>query len=251
MKITIITAAYNSGATLQQAIDSVRHQSYKNIEHLIVDGNSTDGSLDLIKANQHPGLRYISEPDRGLYDALNKGIEMATGDVIGFLHADDVFAGPEVLLAIAEVFKYYDTDSCYGNLVYVKKNDLSRVVRVWKSGKYSPKKMQRGWMPPHPTFYARRAVYQRFGSFNLKYHISSDYECLLRLLGKHRINTFYLPMVFVKMRLGGTSNKSFRNILKKSFEDIRAMRENNLNFIPAILYKNLSKVNQFVQSSAT
>ena len=246
MKISIITITYNSADTLSDTIESVLSQNHTDIEYIIVDGKSTDGTLDVIKSYGRYVTKYISEPDKGLYDALNKGISMATGDIIGFVHSDDVLAGKDVLQTIAETFETYQTDSVYGDLVYVDRLDPFKVIRYWRSGKYDRNKMARGWMPPHPTFYVRREVYQRYGGFDTSYRISSDYDFMLRMLHKHRITSVYIPMILVKMRVGGESNRSLRNIMRKIREDIRTMRTNDLNYIPGILNKNLSKVRQFI-----
>jgi len=251
MKISIITVTYNCVSTIKQTIESVLGQTYQDIEYLIVDGGSTDGTVDIIRSFDQSFLNYISEPDQGIYDALNKGIKMATGDVVGFMHADDVFAGKDIIQLIAEVFQTYNPDSCYGDLIYVNKKNTEKVVRVWKPGKYNAEKMKIGWMPPHPTFYLKREIYEKFGGFNLDYKISSDYDLLLRFLNQEQISTFYLPVLMVKMRIGGTSNRSLGNIIKKTTEDIRAMRSNGLNFFPAIIGKNFSKLNQFFINTNT
>jgi len=248
MKISIITVSYNSTNTISHTIESVLNQTYKNVEYIIVDGGSTDGTTDIIQSFGENFLTYISEPDKGIYDALNKGLRMAKGDVIGFLHADDVFAGTDVLQSIAEVFQTYNPDSCYGDLAYVKKGNIEKAIRLWRPGKYKEAKMKSGWMPPHPTFYLKRSLYEKFGGFNLDYKISSDYDLLLRLLGKKKISTFYLPILMVKMRVGGTSNRSLKNIIHKTVEDIKVMKANGFNYLPAIIGKNFSKLNQFFVS---
>lgn len=248
MKISIITITYNSEDTLRDTIDSVLSQSYSNIEYVIIDGNSKDKTMEIIRSYGNKIHKVISEPDKGLYDALNKGLRIASGDVVGFLHSDDVFASNNVIKTITEVFESYNVDSMYGDLIYVNKTDMNNIVRLWRAGKFKIKKMLFGWMPPHPTFYVKREIYEKYGGFNLSYKIAADYENMLRLLVRNRISTFYLPMFIVKMRLGGESNRSFLNIIKKSTEDVKAIKNNGfiLHLIPALFFKNFSKIKQYI-----
>lgn len=245
MKISVITATFNSSNTINDALDSVAHQSYLDVEHLIIDGNSTDGTQDIVRNHPNPKIYLRSEPDDGIYDALNKGILYSTGDVIGFLHADDLFENSEILEKIADVFSDPNVDAVYGDLVYVQQDDIKRVVRYWRSGGYSKNSFRWGWMLPHPTFYVRRHIYEKFGSFNTKYAISADYDSILRLLIKGKVNATYIPEVLIRMRLGGISNRSLRSILHKSFEDLKIVQENGVGFVLTVLLKNLSKVSQF------
>ncbi len=245
MKISIITITYNSESTIRDTIESVLSQSHCNMEYIIVDGNSKDKTMEIVNSYSDRIDTIISEPDKGLYDALNKGIENATGEVVGFMHSDDVFASKNIVKTILEVFETYDVDSFYGDLVYVDKNDINNVIRLWRAGKFTVKKMLHGWMPPHPTFYVKREVYKKF---DLSFRIAADYENMLRLLVVNKISTFYVPMLIVKMRLGGESNRSFGNIVKKSKEDIKAIKKNGLlakSFF-AIINKNLSKFKQYL-----
>jgi len=246
MKISIITITYNSEATLKDTIGSVLGQSYPDIEYIIVDGKSKDKTCDIIRSYGDRITRFVSEPDNGLYDALNKGIRMATGDVVGFLHSDDIYASADTVKLIAEAFRRFDTDAVYGDLVYVDQQDTRKVIRFWRAGKCSRRKVLTGWMPPHPTFYVKRKVYEQYGGFDTSYRISADYESILRFLVKHRISTFYIPLVLVRMRVGGESNKSVKNIIRKSREDLRAMRSNGLISIAALFTKNASKFKQFI-----
>lgn len=245
MKITVITATWNSAATIASALESVSRQDYPDIEHLIIDGGSRDGTLAVIDRYQRPGLRVISEPDRGIYDALNKGLRLATGDVIGFMHSDDVFANDVVLSDVAEKFQQLDADLVYGDLAYVGKDDLEQVIRLWHSGEYSLKKMKMGWMPPHPTVYMKRERYESFGGFDQSYKIAADYEAMLRYLLRDDMRVGYLSEVLVKMRVGGASNRSLKNILLKSREDVRAMRAHGISWPKALIWKNFSKIPQF------
>ena len=244
MKITVITAVYNNHATIVDAIDSMLAQSHPDVELIVIDGGSTDGTLEVLQAYADNITVLISEPDRGIYDALNKGLVHVTGEVVGFLHSDDVFADAQVLARIAGVFSASGVDAVYGDLEYVKKSAPELVVRYWKSGEYSADKLRHGWMPPHPTFYVRRAVYQRLGGFDLSYRIAADYDCMLRFLA-NGIQVAYLPQVLVKMRLGGASNKSLKNIWLKSREDLRALRQNRVGGLGTLLGKNFSKLPQF------
>ena len=246
MKVSIITIAYNSGKSIADAIDSVLGQTYPNIEYIVVDGQSKDDTMDIVKSFGTRITKHISEPDKGIYDALNKGIRLAGGDVVGFLHSDDIFAGPDVIADAVALFSEKQTDSIYGDLQYVYKNDTSRVFRNWKAGSFSMQKLRFGWMPPHPTFYVKKQVYDQYGLFNTDFRIAADYENMLRFLGKHRISTAYLPRVMVKMRVGGASNRSLKNIIQKSSEDLRAMRINNFGNIITLAGKNFRKLNQFL-----
>jgi glycosyltransferase len=249
MKISLITVTYNSESTIAETIDSVLGQNYSDLEYIIVDGKSTDRTTEIITSFKDGITKFISEPDSGLYDALNKGISMATGDIIGFIHSDDQLAGNDILQAVGEAFETFGTDSIYGDLVYVDKNDPLKVVRHWISGNYDRKKIAKGWMPPHPTFYVKREIYMKYGGFDTSYRISADYDFMVRMLHKNGISAKYIPIIMVKMRLGGESNRSVGNIFKKTREDIRSMRSNGLHFIPGILRKNLSKLGQLIPSA--
>lgn len=251
MKISIITAVFNNRPFIESCIRSVRAQSYPGMEYLIIDGGSTDGTLDVIsRLTPHARLpaRVISEPDRGIYDALNKGIRMASGDVIGFLHVDDLFASERVVETVAGCFETHGVDSCYGDLLYVDKDDTNKIIRYWKSRPYERGLLRTGWMPPHPTFFVRREVYGEYGSFNTTFKIASDYELMMRFLGKHGISTRYIPEVLIKMRVGGASNRSIGNLIRKSFEDYKAMKMHDIGGLGTLFRKNLSKIPQFFVS---
>lgn len=246
MKISVISVVYNNARYIGDCIESVAGQSYRDLEHIVVDGGSTDGTLDVIEKHRESVTKWVSEPDDGLYSAMNKGIGMATGDVVGFLHSDDYYAGRDVIEKVAGVFTEREVDSLYGDLVYITKGG-DRVIRYWKSGDYRKGMVNWGWMPPHPTFFVKREVYGRYGGFNTNLKVAADYDLILRFLGKHGISTHYLPEVLIKMRIGGNSNKSIKNIIRKSREDYRAMKENGLPLpVAALFYKNLSKLRQFI-----
>lgn len=246
MKISIITITYNSEKTLRDTIESVLSQSYPDIEYIVVDGLSKDTTCDIVRSYGNRITKFVSEKDHGLYDALNKGIKLASGDVVGFLHSDDLYASTESVKLIAEAFIKFKVDSVYGDLVYVDQADTSKIIRFWRSRKFTRSGMLRGWMPPHPTFYMKRELYEKFGYFNTTFRISADYESMLRYLVKNNASTFYIPLILIRMRVGGESNKSLKNIIRKSREDIRAMRINGLISFRALFNKNASKFKQFV-----
>ena len=214
MKISIITATCNSEKTIIDTIKSINAQDYSNIEHIVIDGCSSDQTVDLIYKYDKRLTTLISEKDAGIYDALNKGISLATGEVIGFLHSDDEYANDQVLSMIAQKFSCKSIDAIYGDLNYVSKLDTTRIIRRWIGGDYNIKKFKNGWMPAHPTFYARRKHYDSKRNFNLNFKISADYDLMLRLLWKKKIKACYIPEVLVKMRVGGKSNRSLKNIFK-------------------------------------
>jgi glycosyltransferase len=250
LHLSVITAVFNRAATLGEALRSVREQQCPNIEHIVIDGGSTDGTLEVLDAHKAGIAKIISEPDGGLYDALNKGIRHASGDVVGFMHADDQFASPMALARIARAFEDPAVGAVYGDLVYVKKNDVSQVVRYWRAGQYQRAHLTQGWMPPHPTFYVRKDIYSRLGAFDTRYRIAADYENMLRILWRGRVQAAYIPEVLVRMRLGGVSNLSLYNMLHKSREDYAAMRQNGIGGLQALLLKNVTKLPQFVTRAA-
>jgi glycosyltransferase involved in cell wall biosynthesis len=251
LHISVISAVLNRAATLGDSLRSVHSQRWPDVEHIVIDGGSTDGSLAILDQHKSRISKIVSEPDGGLYDALNKGLRHASGDVIGFMHADDEFATPQALTRVAAAFEDPDVGAVYGDLVYVRKHDVSRVVRYWRAGHYERAQLMQGWMPPHPTFYARREVYSRFGGFDTRYRIAADYENMLRILWRGRIKAVYIPEVLVRMRLGGVSNASIFNMLHKSREDYSAMRENGIGGLQALVLKNVTKLPQFVMRMAS
>lgn len=243
MKVSVITAVFNGAKTIQDCIKSVSGQIYPNIEHIIIDGGSTDGTLEVIKRYTEKRVNIVSEPDNGIYDALNKGIRQASGEVIGLLYSDDFYAHDRVIEKVADIFMKYNIDSCYGDLQYVDKNNPDKVIRYWKSSQYRHGKFKYGWMPPHSTFFVKKEIYNKYGYFNTNFKIAADYELMLRFLEKHKISTYYTPEVFIKMRIGGTSNRNIKNLIIKSNEDYRAWKVNNLNGgFYTILLKNLCKI---------
>tara|TARA_B100001057_G_scaffold422973_1_gene444817 strand:+ start:1001 stop:1762 length:762 start_codon:yes stop_codon:yes gene_type:complete len=246
MKVTVVTAVYNRVATIGDAMISVQAQSHDAIEHIIQDGGSTDGTLDVIRRAASADTQIVSEHDDGIYDAINRGIARATGDVIGLMHSDDFFADDQVLEKVAKAFATHDVDGVYGDLQYVAASDPTRVVRHWRSGAYRPALLKRGWMPPHPTLYLRREVFDRHGLYDTSLRIAADYDAMLRYLGQGQIRLCYIPEVLVKMRLGGESNRSLGRIILKSREDLRALRNNGVGGIATLAAKNLSKLEQLI-----
>ena len=231
-------------------LNSIAQQTYPSRQHIVVDGGSNDGTLELLNLHSEQISNLVSEPDQGIYDALNKGIRLSTGEVIGFLHADDLYENENVLAEVAAAFQNPAVSAVYGDLQYVKKENIFHVVRQWNSCTFSTQRLARGWMPPHPTLYVRRECYEKIGGFNLKYQISADYFSILQLFGIPNFKTIYLPRVLVKMRVGGISNRSLRTIFRKSLEDWDALRRSGWSIIDALTalaWKNLSKISQFFQ----
>lgn len=249
MKISVITAVRNNGDTIAAALDSVLAQTHPDIELIVVDGASTDGTLHVLQQYRPQLAVLVSEPDLGIYDALNKGLARASGEVIGFLHADDLLADSGVLARIATAFAA-GADGVYGDLLYVSKPDPSRVVRYWRSQPFSPDLPGTGWMPAHPTLYLRRSVYQRHGNFDTRFRIAADYDFMLRVLTDPTLQLYYEPSVLVRMRVGGVSNRSLRNMLRKSREDWQALRKNRVGGLWTLVRKNLSKLPQFFSKPA-
>lgn len=251
MKVSIITATYNSAASVESSLDSVFSQNHADIECIIIDGASTDDTLSIIAAFQkkHTNIKVISEADQGIYDALNKGVKIATGDLIGFVHSDDMLASPYIISELVMVLKKNQASGIYGDLQYVSKLDTSKVIRYWKSGIFSKSLLKKGWMPPHPALFLKKEVYQKYGNFNLNYKIAADYDFMLRVLKDIDFTISYFPKVIVKMRIGGASNKSLKNIIQKIKEDYRAITSNKIGNWRTLILKNSSKIKQFFQTS--
>ena len=248
MKITIITVSYNAAKTIGDTLRSVREQSYQQIEHIVIDGGSTDQTLDIVAAEGTHVAKVVSEKDEGLYDAMNKGLALATGDVVGFLNSDDVFANADVLTAVAQAMVEPSTDACYGDLVYVAPDDTRKVIRYWRSREYERGLFERGWVPAHPTFYARRELYERFGGFDLRLGLAADFDVLLRLIGVHGITTTYIPHVLVRMRLGGASNESLPSVIRQNVDIARAFRKYGWKVgMKPFVFKMMLRISQFVR----
>ena len=245
IKISVITAVYNRETTVADTIRSVQRQTHVDVNHVIQDGGSTDGTLDAVRSFDDPRTDLLSSRDSGIYDAINRGMERATGDVIGLMHSDDVFASDTILERVAKTFEDPDIDCVYGDLQYVAADDTSRVIRHWASGPYQRSLLKKGWMPPHPTFYMRRSVLERFGNYDTSYQIAADYDAMLRWLWTGGIRAAYIPEVMVKMRVGGESNRSLSRILQKSREDLRALKKNGIGGPGVLAMKNVRKIRQF------
>ncbi len=245
MRVSIITASFNNEKTIKKTLESVKNQKYKEIEHIIIDGNSTDNTIKIAKKYKHID-KIISEKDKGIYYALNKGIQISTGEIIGFLHADDFLANNSIIEKIISVFKNKITDAVYGDLEYVSSNSANKIIRYWKSNQFTEGMLEKGWMPPHPTLYVKKRLYTETGLFNTDYKISADYDFMLRIFSK-KINSEYLPEVIVKMRIGGVSNRNLKTIIQKSKEDLRAIKHNKIGGILCLLKKNTSKISQFLK----
>lgn len=246
MKISIITATYNSASTVADTLKSIAAQDYPDIEHIIVDGLSKDNTLELVKKYPHVA-KVVSEKDKGIYDAMNKGIQLTTGDVVGILNSDDLYTHAQVLTNVMNLFADPQVDAVYGDLQYVSQTNIGKIVRTWRSGEYKRSKFYFGWMPPHPSFFVRKKVYDQYGLFNLSLKTAADYEIMLRFLFRHQLNARYLPEVLVKMRTGGASNASLMRRWKANREDKKAWQINSLRprFFTLAL-KPLRKINQFI-----
>ncbi len=246
VRVSIITVTFNSSSTIADTLESVRTQTYNNIEHIIIDGNSKDSTADIVKSYPHVS-KFICEKDMGIYDAMNKGIKLATGDIIGILNSDDFYASNDIISKVVRVFENTQEKTLYGDLQYVHPDHLNRITRKWVSGNFSRMNFQYGWMPPHPCFFVRREVYEKVGHFCLLFKSAADYEMMLRILFKYRFNAVYLPEVLVKMRSGGISNSSLKKRLRANKEDRLAWKFNGLRPYFFTLYlKPLRKIRQFI-----
>ena len=246
MKVSLITVCYNAGPVLAETLDSVLAQSHKDIEMIVVDGASTDGTVDILARYSERLDHCISEPDKGIYDAMNKGLKLATGDVIGFVNAGDLLMTPEVILQVVAAFEGAPVDAVYGDIIMVDENDITQVKRTWRSGGYDRERFRQGWMPPHIATFIRKSVYDTYGHFNTDLRIAADYEILFRFLYKHRIPTTHLPEILVRFRLGGMSNGSVKHVLKANTEVRRSWGLNGFQAPPLLVTRKLwSKVMQF------
>lgn len=248
MKISVITVCFNSAGTIADALRSVAAQTHPDIEHIVVDGASRDDTLRVISAHSASVSKLVSEPDAGIYDAMNKGIALATGDYVGFLNADDMLASPSALAALAAAASDAGgADAVYGDLSYVGQDRTDRVIRHWKSGAFRRSRLGFGWMPPHPTFYVKRSTLENFGGFDLRFKIAADYDFMLRCLSRPGVCVAYVPEVIVRMRMGGASNRSLKALLQKSREDLTALRNNRIGGAATLFCKNARKLPQFVR----
>ncbi len=246
MRVSIITAVYNNRDEIGVCIKSVQSQTYHDIEHIVVDGGSTDGTMEVVRSYSDSISVIVSEKDEGLYDALNKGVCVATGDVVGFLHSDDIYSSLDVIEEVCRQFIDETTDAVYGDLHYVGKNNPETVVRYWRSSVFRRKAIKNGWMPPHPTLFVKQKFFKQLGGFDLNYKIAADYDWMLRFFSLADLNIKYIAKVLVRMRVGGESNKSISNIILKSREDYRAIRQNRAGNVFTLVGKNISKISQFI-----
>lgn len=248
MKISIITATYNSSATIEDCITSIHNQSHFDIEQIIIDGASKDNTLDLIRSLPNRVDKIVSEPDNGIYDAMNKGIQLATGEIVGILNSDDLYYSEEILSSVNDAFNDSNVDCVYGDLFYVNCVNTNRIVRKWSTGEYRENGFTKGWHPAHPTFFVRKEVYEKYGLFNLDFTLAADFEIMLRFLDKYKLNSKYLAQSMVRMRLGGASNGSLKSIITQNKECIDAFRINNIKISPFYtLYRLLPKLLQFIK----
>ena len=246
MKISIITVCYNAEKTIRETLESVASQNYPEFEHIIVDGGSSDGTLEIVREFEKGISKIISERDNGIYYAMNKGLLHASGDVVGFLNADDAYASNNVLEQISSAFKNHAVESCYADLQYVNSSDPDKILRNWKAGSFDSKKFLNGWMPPHPTFYCRRELFEKYGQFNTQFSISADYELMLRFLYKNGCSSVYVPKLWIKMKVGGASNQSIKNRIKANNEDRMAWKVNGLKMRAHTTFlKPIRKIAQF------
>jgi len=246
MKVSVVTVTYNSAETIEETIKSVISQNYKNLEYIIIDGQSKDNTLNIVNIYKETIALVVSEKDLGIYDAINKGIKKATGDIIVALNSDDMYASNDIISKVVELFKSTNADAVYGDLNYVDRFNTSKIIRKWKSGNYKKGQFLKGWMPPHPTFFVRNYCYEKYGIFNLSLKSAADYELMLRFIHKHQIKVAYLPQLVVNMRAGGQSNVSFKNRYKANKEDRKAWEMNGLKpGVFTLLRKPLSKIKQY------
>lgn len=246
--ISVVTVCFNSEAHIADALRSVDTQTWPNLEHIVIDGASTDGTLHILEAHRREGRHVLSGPDGGIYDAMNKGLALASGDVVGFLNADDMLASPGAVATIAAAAASEDVGAVCGDLVYIRQDRPDAVLRYWRCGPFSTSRLRFGWMPPHPTFYVRRSLLAQVGGFDTRMRIAADYDFMLRCLSKPDLCVAYVPQVLVKMRMGGASNRSLQAMLRKSREDLEALRRNRVGGVLTLMCKNLRKLPQFLGS---
>jgi len=246
MKVSIITVCFNSADTIEDTIKSVLSQDYKDIEYIVVDGGSMDGTLGVMSKYNDRITKVISEPDEGIYDAMNKGIKAAKGDIIAFLNADDFYSNGKVVTEIANFIKTSSLDATYGDLVYVNKKSPEKIVRYWRTGEYTNNAFMKGWVIPHPTFFCKKEIFKKYGGFNVDFKIAADFELFIRFIERYNIKTGYLPKVIVKMRSGGKANR-LKGIIRGNIEIMKSFRLNNIRLSPFFfLMKLCTKVRQFV-----
>jgi len=246
MKISIITATFNSQDFILSNINSIKNQTYKNFEHLIIDNKSSDKTLELLK-NQNYNIKVYSSKDAGIYDAFNKGIKKASGEIISIINSDDLYADKKILDKVVEIFKKKNVGIIYGNLKYVKRNNIKNIVRFWKSNKYKVNSFKMGWSPPHPTVFVKKEYYKKFGTFKKKHGTCADLELLYRFIERKKIKSYHLDKTLVLMRLGGVSNNNLFTILKQNLQILKILKINNnlLSILKFLVYKIHNRIKQF------
>jgi glycosyltransferase involved in cell wall biosynthesis len=248
MKVSIITVCFNSEKYIRTAIESVISQTYQEIEYIIIDGGSIDGTIDIIKSYGGKISKFISEPDSGIYDAMNKGIKMATGDIVGVVNSDDLLAQNTSIEMVVDAFKNNSVDSVYSDIFYVKRDDTNSIVRYWQTGLFRPDLLKKGWHPAHVAFYVKRNIFDKYGLLDPDFHIAADFEIIIRFLGRYKISSYYLHHVLAKMRLGGVSSRNLKNIYMGNKECMRAFHKNNIEVSDLYpVYRLMSKIFQYVK----
>ena len=248
MKVTIITAVRNAEGTIGSALNSVQRQTHPDIEHIVVDGLSTDGTMEVVRRHGAHVAKVVSERDSGIYDAFNKGLRLATGEIVAFLNADDMYAAPDIVQAVVDTFEHSRASAVFGDVEFVRPEEPDRVVRHYSSERFSPKRLRYGWMPAHPSLFLRRRLLEQFGGFDASYRIAGDFELVARLFGRERIDFEYLPRVFVTMRTGGASTRGIRSTLTINREILRACRQNGIATNRAMLWMRFpAKLMEFLK----
>lgn len=250
MKVSIITVCFNSAASIGDTVKNVLAQDYRDIEYIVIDGGSTDGTLEILAKYRGGISRCVSKPDKGVYDAMNKGIRLSSGDIVAFLNGDDMYANGNVVGEMVKFILSNNLDAAYGDLVYIDRNNTNRITRFWKTGEYKNRAFCSGWVIPHPTFFCRRQVFEKYGYFNEDFQIAADFELMLRFIEKHRINIGYLPKVIVKMQRGGKANV-LRGVIHGNWEIIKSFHLNGLRLSPwFFIRKPITKISQlFIRPS--
>lgn len=252
MLVSIITVTLNARLTIEDTITKVLAQTYKNVEYIVVDGGSTDGTMGIVNKYKDRISKIVSEPDKGLYDGMNKGIKLATGDIIGILNSDDIYANNFVIENVVNKMNESESDLCYSDLVYVDKDNTDKNIRYWKSGTYNEESFKNGWIPPHPTVFIKRWVYEKYGVFDLSLAVVADHEILCRFMYKYKVKSCYIPEVLIKMRLGGASNKGIINYIKQNLAIVKTLRKNKIKVSPMFfVIKPITKLKQFLYRSSS
>ncbi|MBD2755340.1 glycosyltransferase family 2 protein [Spirosoma validum] len=247
MKVSIITVVYNGAEFVRDCIESILNQTYPDIEYIVVDGKSTDGTVDIVQSYGKRIAQFVSEPDKGLYDAMNKGIRLATGEVIGLLNADDFYRHNRVIENMVATLKRTDSDAAYGDMIYVDRTNVQKIKRYWRSGWYTENAFLWGWMPGHLSFFAKRSMYEQYGLFRLDLKSAADYELMLRFIHKNKVKLAYMDEVTIVMRMGGVSNSSVKNRLEANQSDRIAWQLNGLKpYFFTFWLKPLRKISQYV-----